>query len=75
MPGAGLLKKHRGDPKAMNKLEGLAVPIDGHHYNLAVKTVASLCEEAAGSSSHDDDGDFLENENILAQRTNRDRKK
>ena len=75
MLGAGLLKKHRGDPKAIGKLAGLAVPIDGYRYNLTIKTLASLSEEAAGSPLYDDDAVFLEIENILTQRTNRDRKK
>ena len=65
MLGAGLLKKHRGDPKAVSKLEGLAVPIDGYRYNLTLKTLASLCEEAAGPPLDDDVADLLEIENIL----------
>lgn len=75
MLGAGLLKKHRGDPKTFGKLEGLAVPIDGYRYNLTVKTLASLCEEAVGTPLDADDAVFLEIENILAQRENSDRKK
>lgn len=75
MIGAGLLKKHRGDPKAVSKLEGLAEPIDGSYYNQTLKTLASLCEEAAGSPLYDEETLFLEIEKILAQRESRDQKK
>lgn len=65
MLGAGLLKRHKGDPKAISKLEGLAVPIDGYRYNLTLKTLASMCEEAAGSPLYDNDVVFLEIKKIL----------
>lgn len=55
MIGAGLIKKHRGDPKAINKLLALAVPIDGLHYNYMVKTLSGLCEEACEKPLYDED--------------------
>ncbi len=67
MIGAGLLKRHRGDAKAIGKLEGLAKPIDGRYYNLTLKVLAKMCEEAAGRPLYDDDAMFLEIEKILAQ--------
>lgn len=68
MIGAGLLKKHRGDPKAIKKLSSLAVAIDGTAYNLTLKTLAALCEEVAGSPLYDEAADFLEIQQILVQR-------
>lgn len=68
MIGAGLLKRHKGDPKAVNKLSGLAVAIDGCHYNIALKILSKMCEEAAGSPLYDDSTGFLEIEKTLAQR-------
>ena len=68
MLGAGLLKRHRGDPQAIKKLAGLAVAIDGYRYNLTLKTLVALCEEVAGSPLYDDAADLLEIEKILAQR-------
>lgn len=54
MIGAGLLKRHKGDPKAINKLLGLAVAIDGYHFNITLKMLSKMCEEAAGSPLYDD---------------------
>jgi len=51
MIGAGLLKRHKGDPKAINKLSGLAVAIDGYHYNITLKMLSKMCEEAAMCAS------------------------
>jgi hypothetical protein len=53
-------------PTFGDKLEGLAVPIDGYHYNLTLKALASMCEEAAGALLYDDDADFLEIKKNLA---------
>lgn len=46
--GAGLLMRHLGDPKAINKLARLAVPFDGHYTNATAKAMAMLLEDAAG---------------------------
>lgn len=69
MIGAGLVKRHQGDPKAINKLSGLAVLIDGYRQNLTVKTLFALCKEAAGCPLYDE-AIFLDIEEILAQRGN-----
>ncbi|MDP2770545.1 MAG: hypothetical protein Q8O81_12020 [Giesbergeria sp.] len=46
--GAGLLLRHLGDPKALEKLARLAVPIDGLYQNATAKAGAMLIEDAAG---------------------------
>lgn len=58
MLGAGLLKRHLGDPKAIGELEGLAVAIDGYRYNLTLKVLSTMCEEAAGTPLYDDEAMF-----------------
>ena len=46
--GAGLLLRHLGDPKAINKLGRLAVPFDAPYHNATAKAMAMLLEDAAG---------------------------
>ena len=46
--GAGLLMRHLGDPKAINKLARLAVSFDGFRHNETAKAMATLLEDAAG---------------------------
>lgn len=68
MIGAGLLKKHRGDPKAIEKLRNLAVAIDGWRYNLTAKTLGDLCEETAGQPLYDEEAEMAELERTLKER-------
>lgn len=46
--GAGLLTRHRGDPKAIEKLGRLAVSFDTVCHNETAKMLAILMEDAAG---------------------------
>lgn len=46
--GAGLLLRHMGDPKAIQKLARLAVTFDGLYHNATAKAMATLVEDAAG---------------------------
>jgi len=46
--GAGLLTRHRGDPKAIEKLGRLAVSFDTVYHNETAKMLAVLMEDAAG---------------------------
>lgn len=68
MIGAGLLKKHRGDPKAIAKLLHMAEIIDGWRYNLTLKTLCDLCEETAGQPLYDEEAEMAELERVLKKR-------
>lgn len=46
--GAGLLMRHLGDPKAINKLARLAVSFDDFRHNETAKAMTILLEDAAG---------------------------
>jgi hypothetical protein len=46
--GAGLLLRHLGDPKAIQKLARLARPFDDRYHNATAKAMATLVEDAAG---------------------------
>lgn len=51
--GAGLLMRHQGDPKAIKKLERLAVPLDGFRRNESAKAMSVLLQDAAGGPYDD----------------------
>lgn len=46
--GAGLLTRHLGDPKAIEKLARLARPFDDLYHNATAKAMTNLVEDAAG---------------------------
>lgn len=46
--GAGLLMRHLGDPKAINKLGRLAVSFDSVHHNMTAKARTVLLDDAGG---------------------------
>jgi hypothetical protein len=46
--GAGLLMRHLGDRKAIDKVARLAVSFDGFRHNETAKAMATLLEDAAG---------------------------
>ncbi len=48
--GAGLLTRHMGDPKAINKLARLSQPFDDYRHNETAKAMVTLLEDAAGGS-------------------------
>lgn len=48
--GAGLLMRHQGDPKAINKLARLSQPFDDYRHNETAKAMVTLLEDAAGGS-------------------------
>lgn len=58
--GAGLLMRHLGDPKAINKLARLAVPFDGFRHNETAKAMATLLEDAAGGPFEPTDQDWAD---------------
>lgn len=58
--GAGLLKRHVGDAKAIEKLGRLAVPFDSVRHNETAKALALLLEEAAGRSFEPTDQDWAD---------------
>ena len=58
--GAGLLMRHLGDPKAINKLARLAVPFDGFRHNETAKTMVMLLEDAAGGPYYPTDQDWID---------------
>ena len=43
----GLLTRHLGDPKAIQKLARLARPFDGLYHNATAKAMSNLLEDAA----------------------------
>ena len=45
--GAGLLRRHLGEPKAIHKLARLAVPFDGFRYNETLKGPSQKTENKA----------------------------
>ena len=58
--GAGLLMRHLGDPKAIEKLGRLAVPFDGLRHNETAKAMAILLEDAAGGPFEPTDQDWAD---------------
>jgi hypothetical protein len=46
--GAGLLMRHLGDRKAIDKLARLAVSFDSVHHNMTAKAMSNLLDDAAG---------------------------
>jgi len=58
--GAGLLMRHQGDPKAINKLARLSQPFDGYRHNETAKAMATLLEDAAGGPYDPTEQDWLD---------------
>ncbi len=58
--GAGLLMRHQGDPKAINKLARLSQPFDDFRHNETAKAMATLLEDAAGGPYDPTEQDFLD---------------
>lgn len=58
--GAGLLMRHLGDPKAINKLARLAVPFDGHYTNATAKATAMLLDDAGGGPYGPTEQDWID---------------
>ena len=58
--GAGLLRRHLGEPKAIQKLARLAVPFDGFRYNETLKAMTTLLEDAAGGPYDPTEQDWLD---------------
>ena len=58
--GAGLLRRHLGEPKAIQKLARLAVPFDGFRYNETLKAMTQLLEAAAGGHYDPTEQDWLD---------------
>ena len=56
--GAGLLMRHLGDPKAINKLARLAISFDGFRHNETAKAMVTLLEDAAGGPYDPTDQDW-----------------
>ncbi len=58
--GAGLLMRHLGDSKVINKLARLAVSFDSYRHNETAKAMALLLDDAAGEPCDPTEQDWID---------------